>query len=216
MVCPRMDDCTWCRDTVYLFATALAETLGIMHDQHDAPEEALLEAALAAVSDCGELLPAASGDAPLLQAALLYALQAAALPRLSPGALRQLLGELGGRCRVLAAAPAPAEAVVVCGVMSRVLHTLGEVPAETARSLRDAVHRLLIGAPPAAAYAAAAVLGQLAAVEGASASELVMEYLSLATLQAASLGSQSGARVGAAYPILSASDGAPRSSPSLH
>lgn len=203
-----------CRDAVYLFAMAFAEALANMHDRHGAPEGALLEAMLPAISDCDDLLPGPSGtgtatatECPLLQAALLYTLQAAALPRLSAAAQRQLLVELGGRCRALAAAPAPAEAVVVCGAMSHVLRALGEVPVATARSLRDAVHRLLTVAPPAGQYAAAAVLGQLAAVEGASASELVMEYLSLATLQAASLGSQSGPRVGATYPVLSAADG---------
>lgn len=217
---------------MYLLATGLAEAVAIMHDRHGAPEEAVVDAVLAAIADCGALLPAravaadgccGNGEAPLLQAALLYALQAAALPRLTGAAQRRLLSDLGGRCRVLAApplgggaaAPPPAEAVVVCGAMSLVLRALGEVPVETARSLRDAVHRLLIQSPPVAAYAAAAVLGQLAAVEGASASELVMEYLSLATLQAAAFGSQSGPRRGATNPVLSASDGVPAPPSSL-
>ena len=100
------------------------------------------------------------------------------------------------------------EAVLLFSALSGVLLALREVPRQTARDLRDAVHRLLIQSAGPAAYAAAGVLGQLAAVDGESVSALMMEYMSLATLQAASFGSNSGGRHGAALPLLSSGDGA--------
>ena len=65
----------------------------------------------------------------------------------------------------------------------------------------------MIQSAGSAAYAAAGVLGQLAAVDGESASELMMEYMSLATLQAASFGSKTAGRHGAALPLLSSGEG---------
>lgn len=136
--------------------------------------------------------------------------------QLSEAETRSLLETLGERCTTLlsdaSALPvrsAP-EVVVLLSAMSRALSGVGEVAPEDAGRLRDTVHRLLIASPPAVSYAAAAVLGQLAAVEGGSAAMLMSEYLSLVTLQTASLGSQSGSRQGAMYPLMPASDGAPR------
>ena len=169
-----------------------------------------------------------SGEAPLLQAALIYIIWSAALPSLDDAQLRTLLGDLGAHCMSLISTGGPSapntgsageaasatiihrrtpEAVVLFSALSGVLLALGEVPRQTARHLRDAVHRVLIQSAGSAAYAAAGVLGQLAAVDGESASELMMEYMSLATLQAASFGSKTAGRHGAALPLLSSGEG---------
>lgn len=76
--------------------------------------------------------------------------------------------------------------------MSHVLDLLQEVSAEKAAGLRDAVHATMMASSTAVGYAAAGVLGQLATAEGASASRLMMEYMSMAKLQTAMLGSQAG------------------------
>lgn len=169
----------------------------------------------------------ASGEAPFLQAALIYIVRSAALPNLDDTQLRGLLDDLGSHCSSLISGgqveatktttvePPSAtaihrrtpEAVVLFSTLSGVLLALGEVPRQTARNLRDAVHRVLIQSAGSAAYAAAGVLGQLAAVDGESASELMMEYMSLATLQAASFGSKTAGRHGAALPLLSSGEG---------
>ena len=143
----------------------------------------------------------------------------AAIPHLAESDLRSFLEKLRERSNELLAAPARTppggtvalaashvrEAVALLAIMSCVLSAVGEVHAAEARALRDTVHRLLIGSAAPVSYEAAAVLGQLAAVEDSNAAKLMLDYLSLVQLQAASLGSQSGSRHGAGVPVLPAS-----------
>jgi hypothetical protein len=163
---------------------------------------------LSTAHDIGAAL--ASGEAPLAQACVLYAVQAAALPSMTERALRGLLERAAARCAELAG-PLPArgvpEAVVLLATMSAALAAVAEVPPDDARALRDRVHRLMIASPAAASHAAAAVLGQLAAAEGTCASQLMMDYISLARLQAAALGSAHSGYKGDAAP--DAAGGAP-------
>lgn len=157
--------------------------------------------------------PVAEGEAPLAQACMLYPLKSF-ICRLTEVDTRTLLGALRERCTALldstSALPARSapEAIVLLTAMSSGLSGVGQIASEDADRLRDIVHRLLISSPSAVRYAAAAALGQLAAVEGGSAATLLSEYLSLVTLQTASLGSQSSRRQGATYPLRHAPSGA--------
>jgi hypothetical protein len=180
----------------------------------------------------------ATGEAPLAQACVMFVVQSAVIPNLPEADLRRMLELLADRCTSLLQSPplptskcpatprSPApptdtpalplprasvpEAIALLSTMSKILSAVGEVLPSDSRVLRDAVHKLLITSTSAVSYVAAAVLGQLAAVEGSSAAKFMMDYLSLVTLQTASLGSQSGTRHGAAFPLLPASPaGAP-------
>lgn len=162
-----------------------------------------------------------SGEQPLAQACILYVLQTAVIPYIQEPALRSFLSDLGEMCSTLlraadargssssqAVSPRKCpldssnpttlplrlvpQAVVALATLGRVLHELGELPAGRGAVLRDAVHALMMSSDTAVNYAGASVLGQLAIAEGGSASRLMMEYMSLATLQAASLGDQAG------------------------
>ena len=196
--------------------------LGLIQALPSTSTDAVIALAISAISALGGApakpsaclgAPLATGEEPLAQACVVYAVQAAVVRNLPEAGLRNLLEALRGRAAALlpAAPPLPAaaapEAVALLTVMSRSLSAVGEVTADDAQRLRDTVHKLLIASPPAVSRAAAGVLGQLAAVDGSSAASLMMDYLSLVTLQTASLGSQSGARHGAALPLLPASAG---------
>lgn len=223
---------------MFLLATATARALELIQVATAGHTGAVRFLVLTIIREVPQLLPAprygpksppvGSGEAPLLQAALIYIVRSAALPNLDDIQLRGLLDDLGTHCSALlkssstvsgattAATDAHSttafhkrtpEAVVLFSTLSGVLLALGEVPRQTAKDLRDAVHRVLIQSAGSAAYAAAGVLGQLAAVDGESASELMMEYMSLVTLQAASFGSKTARRHGAALPLLSSGEG---------
>jgi hypothetical protein len=149
-------------------------------------------------------VPLATGEEPLAQACFLYVLEASVVSLLPAAALHQLLQRISDRCAALLGdsdamlprAHAP-EAIVLLATMGRVLSAVGNVQAAEAMQVRESGHRLLIAAQPAVSRAAARVLGQLAAVDGASAAQMMSDYLSLVMLQTASLGSRPGSQHGA-------------------
>ena len=154
-----------------------------------------------------------------VQACVLYVLKAAVVPHLPDTDLRRLLDSLRDRLVTLLATPpvattgsrastgattsgatggggalpasAVCETIAVLSTISATLSALGDLQTASASMLRDVVHRVLIASGASVSYAAAAVLGQLAAVEGSSAAELMLDYLSLVQLHTASLGNLS-------------------------
>lgn len=211
-----------CRHTAALCSIALAYALAIIYTKHGLSALAICKLALKAIASLSEMpvgpahglgTPLATGEAPLAQACFLFSLEASVIALLPDAALRHLLQLISDRCTDLLGDCSPLllehvpEAMVLLATMCSTISAIGNVQVEEAAQLRDTAHRLLISSPPVVSRAAAAVLGQLAAVDGANAAQMMSDYLSLVTLQTASLGSQSGSQQGAGFSISPASSG---------